>query len=844
MARSAPARAGRRPSGDPASAPVRPRNDRADIGGPWHPRVPQLLIAAALLIALWLTVLLGLAPVFEIGAWTWRALSIAVSAIGAATLVFAGELAAGRSRGRHRPQPIRMAVIGTLAGALCWTWWFTTSGRARDWLRDPLAGLLQAWGQIDHGAAPLELTGPLEDAVLFVMLLLAAITAVVFAGLGHPLAAGSLVALLLLVPVGATGFPATGAPLLVTGVLLALLAWIGSPAPGAIGLVAAGAAVAVAAGSVAFAPPTRDRIWNQSITLSPISATVPDVTIALAEDLRQHSNARAFTFTRTEGPKRFTLATLADFEGGRWLPQSRLDPAGLTVDRARWAGTLPPLADPAAERRDAGVTITIDGLLSSWLPLSQSATQATDADGAGGFDPSRWRWTASTNTARSENSITRKGDRYTVPDGQQLGEEQVRNLLAFQYFPGTNITVDPGTGRIVNTEGQGESAYTGEPGALPGSELITDRDTASAALAPYLALPDDLPTEISRAAREAAGDADNRLAVSMRLQDWFRDGSFVYDESAPYEPGADPNDPYAVMVALLEQKRGFCVHYASTFAIMARSLGVPARVAVGYAVRAFQNQAETTVRGKDLHAWPEIYIDDQGWVAFEPTPGGAGMRADTLQNVPATPTTDPSTEPSRTAEQPSTRTTPTEQPERGDIGGGTGGGRGGDDGGAGAAVVWAAVPLALLLLLLPAAWRLLRRRRRMRAIARSEHPAQHAWAELTDTVADLRLLGPPDATAVDDVPIRARTSDALIEHLEARGMLSGPSAEAARTVGDAMSAERFGGSADPAASGEAAQTLSRAVRPARTALGPAARRSDRVRAALLPRSLFPRAPGP
>ena len=59
---------------------------------------------------------------------------------------------------------------------------------------------------------------------------------------------------------------------------------------------------------------------------------------------------------------------------------------------------------------------------------------------------------------------------------------------------------------------------------------------------------------------------------------------------------------------------------------MARYLGAPTRVAIGYASFS-DGQGESTVRGRELHAWPEIFVDGLGWVAFEPTPGGAGVLA-------------------------------------------------------------------------------------------------------------------------------------------------------------------------------------------------------------------------
>lgn len=849
----------------------------------WAPAPWQLLLAGALLALLWAVVLSGLGAVFELRSWLWRAITIST----ATAMVGCGLRAI-------RPSLHASAAFGGVAaGALCWAVWFGLSGRAEPWWRDPLAMLFELWTRIDRGSAPLDPSGPLEDLVLLVVLLASGVSALLLVGLGHPLAAGAFAAALLLVPAGVTGFSAGWAPLLATGLLLALLAWLGSPAPNWVGLISAGAAVAVAAGAVAVAPPTRDRVWNSGVMLGPLSSTIPDVTIALADDLRRHSETRAFTFTGgAAGPQRFALATLSEFEGGRWSPQHEPDPQALTVDSPRTPATVPPqaLSEDYSPQMDP-VTISIDGLLSNWLPLPQSTLQVTDRDGSGGFDPQQWVWNADSATARADGAVTRAGYTYradAVPllasglspellsgiNGRQDGSDFIRDVFTKdakidpqtgQPIPLCTITIHPdGTG---SEEGNCDDAYsscltgpidpeTGEPTveegcitvrerggesqapenqAIPGTELLTE-NAVPPELTQYLELPAGMPKEMLATARRIADNAKDRLTLGMRLQDWFRK-SFTYDESAPYEPGADPNDPYAVMTALLKQKRGFCVHFASTFAVMARALGAPTRIVVGYAARSTRSGEETMVRGTDLHAWPEIYFDGRGWVAFEPTPGGAGVLADEGREVPATPSASPSAEPTATSTPPSQR--PSRSPSRPDTDPAQNPvTAGGDRLDPGAIALLASVPLLVILLLLPAAWRLIRRRRRLAAIARGELPAQHAWAEFADTLVDLGLPGSAPRAAEADGPSapRARTPEATIEHLEARSQLPPEAAEAARRLAAAMAEERYGGGTTDAAT--AAELLGRA-RDGLLAQAPGAARS---RAGLLPRSLLLRAP--
>ena len=306
-----------------------------------------------------------------------------------------------------------------------------------------------------------------------------------------------------------------------------------------------------------------------------------------------------------------------------------------------------------------------------------------------------------------------------------------------------------------------------------------------------------------------------------QLQSWFRSGDFVYDESAPYIPGADSGDPYAVIQALLAQKHGFCVHYASAFAVMARELGLPTRLSVGYASRS-DGASTVTVLNGDLHAWPEVYIDDLGWVAFEPTPGGAGMRADTGEDVapePEQPSEEQSSEQADTPEtvpdleQSSAQTSPeqgTSEPSQ--------------------SGPWWLLLLVLLLLVVPAGLRSGKTLWRRVTVLRGIHPAESAWDEFRDTAVDLGLVRTNGDSSMSP---RAHTAEALVEYLEVEGVLEGRSSLAARRLASAMGAERYGSAPNLESGTNLITPLNIAISRLRDKSGPAAR----IRARLLPHSL-------
>ncbi len=95
-------------------------------------------------------------------------------------------------------------------------------------------------------------------------------------------------------------------------------------------------------------------------------------------------------------------------------------------------------------------------------------------------------------------------------------------------------------------------------------------------------------------------------------------------ENYPYDLDIPPQDKDMDSVAyfLFEQKAGYCEHFASAMAVMARSVGIPARVVTGYTGGEYNPfTAMWEIRQSDAHAWVEVYFGSAGWVPFDPTPG-------------------------------------------------------------------------------------------------------------------------------------------------------------------------------------------------------------------------------
>ena len=138
----------------------------------------------------------------------------------------------------------------------------------------------------------------------------------------------------------------------------------------------------------------------------------------------------------------------------------------------------------------------------------------------------------------------------------------------------------------------------------------------------------DVPSNVASSLRSFLGQRSTAIAMpnlrsktpyeqALLVQNYFR-SSFEYDLKVA--AGHSVND----ITSFLRARRGYCEQFAGTFAAIMRTLGVPARVAVGFTPGELQDDGLYHVRGEHAHAWPEIYLDGAGWVRFEPTPGRGG----------------------------------------------------------------------------------------------------------------------------------------------------------------------------------------------------------------------------
>ena len=130
----------------------------------------------------------------------------------------------------------------------------------------------------------------------------------------------------------------------------------------------------------------------------------------------------------------------------------------------------------------------------------------------------------------------------------------------------------------------------------------------------YYNLPSNLPSAIRDVAVSVTTGATTPYDQARALQDWFRTN---FEYSLTVQRGHS-ND---AMVNFLSIRKGYCEQFSGTFAAMARSLGLPTRVVVGFTPGQLRADGLYHVAGRDAHAWDEVWFDGYGWILFDPTPG-------------------------------------------------------------------------------------------------------------------------------------------------------------------------------------------------------------------------------
>jgi transglutaminase-like putative cysteine protease len=408
--------------------------------------------------------------------------------------------------------------------------------------------------------------------------------------------------------------------------------------------------------------------------------TFSDPMVSLANSLRKRDPVDLLTVTSDTRPQYLRLAVLDTPGPNAWTarPLDLSTTVPLTDIPAR-----PPGLSESVSRAPHSMTIALDDGFphdSAWLPVPYLL-----------------------------HSLDVGTDFTYVPPDQTVAAKAELAAGNVQPYDLTYQQIDPTTEQLRR--------------ASPPPPDIVGRDSA---------VPRGLPPVVAATARSVTSGATTDYDRALLLQTFFRDHSeFRYDLNAGYGYG------YQAMARFLQERRGFCQHFAATMAMMARTLGIPSRVVVGFLEPQRRDGDTYVFTSKNVHSWPELYFEGVGWVRFEPTQGvGAPFPSWAGHG------TGPSTEPTAPTFSrpgigaltggPTTRSRPSEAV-------GTSGGSGRGTTGVVPSNKWL-IPLgALAVLFLPASLRLGVRRSRLSRPLDSASAAEAAWLELRDFMRDLHL---------------------------------------------------------------------------------------------------------
>ena len=265
----------------------------------------------------------------------------------------------------------------------------------------------------------------------------------------------------------------------------------------------------------------------------------------------------------------------------------------------------------------------------------------------------------------------------------------------------------------------------------------------------YLDLPPDLDSRIRSLALGTTRGLQTDYEKALALEWFFRaPGSFLY--STAIVPGHGATDLAAWLLDPTSEnfRRGYCEQFSTSMAVMARTLGIPSRVVLGFTPGTLAKDGRVVVVDRNAHAWVELWMPSQGWVRFDPTPRGDGANRATLGDLPF--------DVSEFLDVPESVAPRFETDSRGgvlfrdeefDIPERVATAEAGDDTASERGFPDLLLPIALLLFglfgLVPAAkWA--RRRRRLRRLEGGDVAA--AWHEIVDRLADLGDGPAPSAT--------------------------------------------------------------------------------------------------
>lgn len=358
------------------------------------------------------------------------------------------------------------------------------------------------------------------------------------------------------------------------------------------------AAVASFALALALAPPIQQALWSSGVGLgSQLFAPSVNPVVDLSQALQRGGDDAQLVYTSSSNEELYLrLVTISNLGNSTWEFDAPADD-GPALPGSHDTDTPAGLPDAKAPTgRQTSAAISTRSLRSRFVPVFPGANTSSAARTS---PIGQWHW-SSADTIWSNDSTTMSLD-YTL-EGPYV--EPITKPEQIGALKTLRDKLNP----------SGSHASRGQSSAC-------------------LELPSDLPDSLREASEEVLGlvlspasttasSGQDEVETLRWLLNYFSHG-FVYTLDAPMGP-----DNLSSIDAFLRERRGYCTHFAATAALMARELGIPSRIVIGYRPTGLRDPSGAfVVPASSLHAWTELYLKDLGWIGVDVTPASSASGA-------------------------------------------------------------------------------------------------------------------------------------------------------------------------------------------------------------------------
>lgn len=295
--------------------------------------------------------------------------------------------------------------------------------------------------------------------------------------------------------------------------------------------------------------------------------------VEIQSSLRESSNRVLFT-VQADRPAYWRLTTLDNFDGNAWSSSYSYSETSGRLDTSSGTGNGTQLTQ----------VYSLGPLAPGWLPAAFELSHISDPD-------------------NKDYDILYEADSATLLVETDQPTVEGLNYEITSRIPDYSLT-QLSSATFADYVGSARRGVANRRGVVN----LTDEE-----LARYLELPAEGNSQVARGlAEQITAEHSTPFLKALALQNWFR-SAFDYDLNV------DSGHSIQNIEDFLSIRRGYCEQFAGTYALMARQLGIPSRVAVGF-TPGTPEEGSFLVTGGHYHSWPEVFIPGAGWVDMEPTP--------------------------------------------------------------------------------------------------------------------------------------------------------------------------------------------------------------------------------